>query len=57
MSSIDQLAQEWLRLDQDPDTRREIEHLRQAGATQELEKRLRNRQSSSRDPSRIFILQ
>ncbi|KAJ5668196.1 uncharacterized protein N7477_006766, partial [Penicillium maclennaniae] len=41
--SISSLVQTWLRWDQDPNTRAEIEQLRDAGSTDELELRLRNR--------------
>ncbi|KAK9454932.1 hypothetical protein V1511DRAFT_375514 [Dipodascopsis uninucleata] len=41
--SIDDLVQEWLELDQNPETRSEIEALAEAGNTKELELRLRNR--------------
>ncbi|KAI0051141.1 hypothetical protein FA95DRAFT_1580867 [Auriscalpium vulgare] len=43
MSSIDALVQEWLRIDKNPHTRREIQDLAATGQTLELEKRLRTR--------------
>jgi len=42
-ASTEELAQEWLRLDQDPETRNEIEQLIARNDTAELEKRLRKR--------------
>ncbi|ETW81836.1 hypothetical protein HETIRDRAFT_317679 [Heterobasidion irregulare TC 32-1] len=42
-TSLDILVDEWLRLDQNADTRNEIEQLRNKGNTGELEKRMRNR--------------
>ncbi|KAJ5271016.1 hypothetical protein N7505_006774 [Penicillium chrysogenum] len=41
--SISSLTEQWLQWDQDPTTRVEIEQLRDSNATEELEKRLRNR--------------
>ncbi|KAJ5780599.1 hypothetical protein N7457_005759 [Penicillium paradoxum] len=41
--SISSLTEQWLQWDQDPTTRAEIEQLRDSNATEELEKRLRNR--------------
>ncbi|KZT11445.1 uncharacterized protein LAESUDRAFT_720677 [Laetiporus sulphureus 93-53] len=41
MSSLEALVQEWLRLDRNEETHREIEKLYAAGETAELEKRLR----------------
>ncbi|CAG8274279.1 unnamed protein product [Penicillium salamii] len=41
--SLSSLTQTWLQWDQDPTTRAEIEKLRDSNATEELEKRLRNR--------------
>ncbi|KZF21856.1 hypothetical protein L228DRAFT_248611 [Xylona heveae TC161] len=43
MGSIQELAEDWLRLDQDPITRDEIQSLVDSKNTQELEKRLRKR--------------
>ncbi|KAF7295173.1 hypothetical protein MIND_01056100 [Mycena indigotica] len=43
MSTIELLAAEWLRLDQNPDTRAEIEELVREKNTKELERRLRTR--------------
>ncbi|KAJ5111222.1 hypothetical protein N7532_001757, partial [Penicillium argentinense] len=42
-TSLSSLVEQWLQWDQDPKTRAEIEHLRDAGATEELELRLRHR--------------
>ncbi|CAG8020124.1 unnamed protein product [Penicillium olsonii] len=41
--SLSSLTQTWLQWDQDPTTRAEIEQLRDSNATEELEKRLRDR--------------
>ncbi|KAJ5816518.1 Alpha-D-phosphohexomutase alpha/beta/alpha domain I, partial [Penicillium robsamsonii] len=41
--SLSSLTEQWLQWDQDPTTRAEIEKLRDSNATEELEKRLRNR--------------
>ena len=43
MKSIEQLAEEWLHLDKDPETRREIVELLASKNDRELEKRLRHR--------------
>lgn len=43
MASIESLAQSWLAIDKDPDTRQEIEQLLANNDTTELEKRLRGR--------------
>jgi len=43
MESIEDVAQSWLELDKDPETRREIEQLLQNGDNVELERRLRGR--------------
>ncbi|KAI0075472.1 hypothetical protein K474DRAFT_1624431 [Panus rudis PR-1116 ss-1] len=43
MSTLDELVQEWLRMDQNETTRREIEQLVAHGNTFELEKRMRPR--------------
>jgi len=43
MKSIEQLSEEWLRLDKDPETRHEIVQLLASKNDRELERRLRNR--------------
>ncbi|KAI9845404.1 MAG: Phosphoglucomutase-3 [Sclerophora amabilis] len=49
MAALEQLAQEWLRLDQDVHTREQIEHLLKVGDTVGLENRLRNNSDSLQD--------
>jgi len=43
LTPIEELAEEWLRIDKDPETRDELYHLLVKGQKDELEKRLRTR--------------